>query len=389
MKDALRAVARRWRRYLLLALLVTPPLAYRVITPIHFNQHLIERLELRHDPGRWSNWSTLVNSGYRAGLDLIRRPPRWHEPALSDSLEVLEYILSWVPGRATAYPTEGYYYFHTELEGKLVRGSFRLADLPLGRLTFSYFTAGERAHVIELDSNDGVEVSIIEEKKFRLAFRNRSAEFRLSTIGALPPKAFRLLEDEVFVARVFDESGMRFFLLMNETTNSFYYVLDEEDRIGDTLKDVGDNLRYGERTRFLFYEDPDYGRRLLVGIGLEHAEANDYFDGPGDQVPYDLNVRELLHRVYPSTLLGSGVDPHGVWLDKPEWVRFAISPYFRYGKITEVAERVPHCLDQPNKSELWTCLTKEWWYSGPWIAWVEERLTEEGKTRPDFSLRVH
>lgn len=59
-----------------------------------------------------------------------------------------------------------------------------------------------------------------------------------------------------------------------------------------------------------------------------------YFDGPFDQVPPFLDIRDKLHIVYPY-LKDQGIDLHGNFLNQPG-VRVAVSPYQQYENLSDI-----------------------------------------------------
>lgn len=117
----------------------------------------------------------------------------------------------------------------------------------------------------------------------------------------------------------------------------------------------------------------------MIGTALQHADRNDYFDGPQDQVPYQLDLRDRLHRAYPNTRLGAGIDAHGVYLNMPEWLRIAITPFLRYANLEELTARVDACAATADHGERLTCLTKEWWNTSEWNERIRQQLADEAR----------
>ena len=86
---------------------------------------------------------------------------------------------------------------------------------------------------------------------------------------------------------------------------------------------------------------------------------NSYYDGPFDQVPPRLSLRDKLLRAYPYTKERGGIDNHGNFIAIAD-TRVAISPYTTYRKLSDLVEYQMRCQDHPTKSEKWSCLAYEW-----------------------------
>ena len=98
------------------------------------------------------------------------------------------------------------------------------------------------------------------------------------------PDGLKLLPKERFVGRSFDESGLRFVLLYDTGTKTFLWLLDE-DTFRLKLTPLTASLGIDPRTFFIFHEEPDLGRRVLAGVSFQNVAANNFFDGPFDQLP--------------------------------------------------------------------------------------------------------
>ncbi len=361
-----------------------PLFAHYRVNPISFHQFLIHEVELKYRVLAWGSLKDWIRSAYGSGWSILKGEPRAEPPALEDPEGVFAYVFSWLPPRAVVYPTEGFYYFSTTLENERVMGNVRVAELEQGKLTMAFFTVPDKKRVwrFEIGPEDQLRTERVSELEFDVTYRDKTVRFVLPKTANEGPTRFALLPEEEFVGQIHDESGLRLFLLFNSTTKSFYEVLDEERGVADKLESFGDHLLVGRRTGFVFYEDEESDRKLLVGVPLKHVERNDYFDGPGDQVPFNIYLRDKLYVAYPSTLLGAGIDDYGVYLDETQWMRIAISPYLRYASVAELQERVTNCLFEGSKGSFWTALTKEWWNTPEWKRGIFSKLGQEGKLDP-------
>src|SRR5262249_24411332 len=113
--------------------------------------------------------------------------------------------------------------------------------------------------------------------------------------GVKPPDGF-LTPDERYIGPVFDESGIRFFLVYNGKLKLFHYLLDETVRVGDHFfqANAPDKIVIGKRTGFAFYRDRHRDRKILIGVFEGNSRVNNYFDGPFDQLPDNFIEGEAL-----------------------------------------------------------------------------------------------
>jgi hypothetical protein len=384
-------ISRHWRALTItilfvLAVLVLPVLI-GVRLPIEFNQFLLQRLQAGKVPNsRTVTWQTFLST-YSAGWNVLRGRGIKMVPDLKDEKAMFAYVWSWVPPRAYIYPTEGFYYFSTKLsDGGEIAGNIRLADVFLGhnKISTAYFpvidTAMSRevSYATEISETDGLISKKVSDNVYDVTYQGKTVRFTIPWLGNTQTK-IALLPGEELIGHLFDESGTILLALYNKQTNSFYELLDQETGVLERLVELDKDHVIGERTGFIYFVDQDTGRKVLVGVDLNNVEANNYLDGPGDQFPFWVNLKEKLNRAYPNTMLGDGVDEHGVYLNKPEWVRIAISPYIRYSEPGEVVEHSAGCAEKQDKNIFYTCLTKEWWNTAGWRQGIFTQLKQEGK----------
>lgn len=387
---------KRLLTFLFAVLAVLPLFAHAWFQRVEFNQFLIHRADLKYGSSTMESVADYAISSYSSGLNILCSWPDRTPPEYSDPDRMFHYVFSWLPSHARAYPTEGYYYFSFPHPAKgLVCGSLRLADLDRGMLTFSYFRMLDDDGDQEVHIHRVGDITVKKHGDYRYDVTHgaRNVSFDLLDTSFLErlPDSVTLLPDEEFVTRMFDESGLRFVVLFNRATQSFYYVLDQEDGVADALVEVGnEGFERGERTGFVFYCDRDLNRRLLVGVSFRSVKRNDFLDGPGDQVPFRLRVRDRLNLAYPSTLLGHGLDVHGVMLGRKHWSRFLISAYHQYADLDGMLEYTAPALEAgyQDKSDLWTALTKEWWHTRKWRTDQYAKLAKEGKVVTPFIERA-
>jgi len=257
---------------------------------------------------------------------------------------VFSRIFSALPSCAIVYPSERYYYFQTEIEGQTVWGNLRLTDIEHGRLHCAYYVKEDRRRQRAITITEGPDFSIrpAGSHRWKVSHRGRSVDFVLYSrpLEVGDASVARVAEERV-VTGLLDESGYGFVLLFNEESEAFYYVLNPELPTWDVLAPLGESeLLVGEQSGFVFFPERDAsfegGERLvLIGVRAGSVQANDYFDGPFDQVPPHLPLKAMLEAAYPYVVYRGGIDAHGRFLEL-ESQRVAISPYQTYIEPTQM-----------------------------------------------------
>jgi hypothetical protein len=259
--------------------------------------------------------------------------------AIKDPMAVFTYVLGSLPERVRVYPTENHYYFSFTHNGARFAGNIKI-DARLrdeGRATFVYYREQppEREDApdkeLMLDAARGVAVEKVESLAYRISYGAKSVVFALNDLSQVRPPAQTLAPDEQFIGPVFDESALRFFLLFNGKLKLFIYVLDETVKTADTLVPDArhDRILIGRRSGFAFYRDHKRDRKILIGAVAANVRANNYFDGPFDQLPdnfiQDEALRQAIVAVAPD--LKGKIDRFGAMADG---ARYAIVPYMHY-----------------------------------------------------------
>lgn len=262
---------------------------------------------------------------------------------LEDADSVFWHIFSRLPDQVTIYPSENYYYFILDIDGRELWGNIRLAAglREQGILAFGYFEfnqfptrppTGLRRFKYYTEA-DGLRIEEIDRFTYVVQYNAKSVTFNLHQLPQEPPNPIALGEDEVFVERTFDESGYQFFLLFNERSNYFLWVLNEEQGVPDLLKPVEEDLLVGKRSGFAFWIDAAHGdRKILAAVRRINISRNNYFDGPFDQLADnyadEARISEYMQRASP-TLRGR-IDKYGYYTDRERPLRVALSNYYTY-----------------------------------------------------------
>ena len=331
---------------------------------ITFNQHDIEDLWLTAHAFDAAE-EARVRQADQAAAAYWRghRPPSISAVRIEDPRSVFDYLFESLPPLAIVYPTATYYGFRFTLGRHEVTGNLRLVDAESGILHLGYVNQRDRSkvHHAVLGAAQGLEVQRLGEGRYRVRHRGREVEFQLARRALACDGPPRLLAGESCLSGVLDESGIPLKLVYDTGRAAFSYVLNEAlPPVARLTPLEGSRGRYllDPRTGFVFFTDGRSHRTLLVAVDARNVEQNNDFDGPFDQVPPDLVLREKLEAAYPY-LRWDPVDLHGRFLQR-EGQRVAISPYLAYhsldGAIAELHRRERGAM-QPGAR--WAALTYE------------------------------
>jgi hypothetical protein len=265
--------------------------------------------------------------------------------SLEDPLAVFGVVLKNLPERVQVYPTENYFYFRFTQKGTVYVGNIRLAaaDRDRGKVNFAYneqptdWNPDPKSHHAVLGVEQGVTVEKAAPLTYRVAHAGRTVTFVLNDLSAVKPPAGAMRADETFLGPVFDESGIRFFLVFNSRLKLFHFVLDETAPVADQFatSQASALIQIGKRTGFAFYSFD--GRKILVGVDERQSRLNTTLDGPFDQLPENFIdgevLREAIVAVDPS--VKGKIDRLGNFSDGSG--RFLIHPYRLYRQPGDLA----------------------------------------------------
>ena len=279
---------------------------------------------------------------------------------VKDPMAVFAFVLNSLPDTVKVYPTENYYYFTFMLNGAQYAGNIRLdaSDRDQGKVQFDYYeqTNGWRddtpGEFRTLDAAQGVKLEKLESLRYRLSYKDKSVVFELNDLSGVKPPSGALSPHETFIGPVFDDSGVRFFLVYNAALNNFLYILDETVPVADGFFAVEghDRVLVGKRTGFVFYRDHRLDRKIMIGAYFENVRVNNYLDGPFDQLPDNFiageTLRNAILKVQPN--LKGKIDRFG-GAEGGE-LRYTISPYLMYKELSEF-DRADRCAHQHRGAE--------------------------------------
>jgi hypothetical protein len=275
-----------------------------------------------------TNQAYVEDAGRRSGLPL------------ADTRKMFSVLLGKLPDRVKVYPTENYYYFSFYEGGVRYAGNIRLdaSTRDAGKIHFAYFqdlqewSGNEQINYLMLDASHGVNVEKVADLVYRVTDGDKSVVFELNNLRGVRPPDGLLQPNERYIGPIFDESGVRFFLIYNQERKLFHYVLDETIPATDLLEvtSVSERISVGKRTGFAYYLDHRFNRKILIGVFEANARVNNYFDGPFDQLPDNFiegeELRSAILEVEPS--LKGRIDRFGGSADGGD--RFMIAPYRHY-----------------------------------------------------------
>lgn len=270
----------------------------------------------------------------------VERVTQSHDLDIENVKSVFAFVFKNFPDRAKVYPTEHYYYFRFSHKGMNYNGNLRFENelRDQGKLHFAYtadfsewLPPGETKHQL-FERNDGIELDRIDDFTYRVTFEGKSVVFELNRMEGVKPPPEILAADEKYIGPIFDESGIRFFLVYNPKLKQFLYLLDETGPPADALvtSQISDRILIGQRTGFAYYRDHRLDRRLLIGVFAMSSRVNNYYDGPFDQLPDNFlegdALRDAILEIDP-TLKGK-IDRYGSSFDGE--TRYMIAPYLHY-----------------------------------------------------------
>jgi hypothetical protein len=278
---------------------------------------------------------------------IVEATTRTQTLIIDDPMAVFAYVLGSLPDRVKVYPTENHYYFAFDLNGTRYAGNIKIDAFlrAQGKVEFSYYEdraswlPDSHATGLTLDASRGVTVEKVEPLAYRLSYRNKSVVFALNDLSGVKPPPAALAPDDQFIGPVFDESGVRFFLVFNSRLKLFHYILDETAAPADVFvpAPVGNGrILIGKRTGFAVYRDQHRDRKIMIGAFQGNVAANNYLDGPFDQMPDNFiegdSFRQAILAVAPD--LDGEINRYGSFANG---ARFAIEPYMEYRGLKDLA----------------------------------------------------
>jgi hypothetical protein len=301
----------------------------------------------------------------------------WHEstidrfssvgPDIGQPQAVFAHIFAQLKDEIVIYPSEGYYYFQYHSDGDLIKGNIRLDKVGRdnGEISFAYFYASdvgdydrsaETPSGVDMGAKDGLIITKIDDFNYRLEYAGKTVRAKIYEAKAELASPPKLLENEINVGPVFDESGVRFNLIFHRKKKIFYFVLNpifDFPETYQTLKEsgAGERIMIGLRSKFAFFADGKTDRMYLIGVNLRNVANNTIYDGPFDQLPDSFVDPDFLRDmiVESDPQMKGKLGQYGHYLKDPG-ARYAIAPYVQYLRTAEL-QRFSHCARDDGKAD--------------------------------------
>lgn len=271
--------------------------------------------------------------------------------SLEKPKEIFESVFAQLPAEVEVMPTEHYFYWRGTSDGKEVRGNFRFANglRERGILSVGYGWDGEKRSGF-LDKEHGISLTCADAFTMKVQFAGKEVTFHLNQLPQTPPTTFALTEDEVFVERTCDESGLHFFLLYHKARNHFLWVLDDSIGRGN-FTSLAPEIEVEKESGFVFWHQGN--RRALAAVSKASIEKNDYFDGPFDQLADNhaekSGRKALMEKAIPEC--AGKIDALGNYIDSPKPRRVGLVPYWQYDSLDEAKAFVSKALESRDPNE--------------------------------------
>ena len=279
-----------------------------------------------------------------AYIEDVLRKPSFDIGAID---QVFDHVFATLADEVTVYPTENYYYFKFLHDGVPYAGNFRfdIADRDKGIVHFAYFSENNPFTDQQVSDHraysaaTGATVTRVDALSYSVTRKGRSVLFRLNDLRAVKPAPDLVGPDETYIGPVFDESGVRMFLLWNAPLKMFLYVLDESLHTESFFtSSASAQIRIGLRTSFAWYRDRYRPRYILAGVRAAETEINSFFDGPFDQLPDNFIegdvLRDALVAISPE--IAGSIDRLGNSEDLTG--RMLVDPYILYETEDDLAQ---------------------------------------------------
>jgi hypothetical protein len=285
---------------------------------------------------------------------------------INDVKAVFRLVFGGLPEKVKVYPTENYYYFYFYYDGVKYAGNFRfdIEDRDRGLVHFNYFKDFTLWQRDETDYSalygvkDGVEIKKEGELAYEVSFEGKRVLFELNDLSKVRPPEGAVRPDETYLGPIFDESGIRFFLVFHPELKIFMFVLDETAQNPEQFikSSASESMTIGVRTGFAFYQDKYAKRKILVGVNQTNTAVNNYFDGPFDQLPDNFIKGNALHDaiIAASPEMKGHIDRFG---NSPGGeTRYLIAPYLQYTDEEDLA-MIEQCTSEEKPPIYYNCFS--------------------------------
>lgn len=256
---------------------------------------------------------------------------------------MLSIVLASCSSVTSVIPTENYYYYEIWYQGVNIAGNIRVSDANDGIIHCGYYLRSnpQNSRYAAFGSSDDICISMknsayIDEITIQDDRTDISVIFLSRKASSLRFSDNLILAySELIVSPIIDESGNAFALVYDTSTCKFDYYLCVQSPEDPAVWIEDWSCWYAPRSGFVYLEDI-FNRLQLIGVCADEIRSNSFYDGPFDQVPPRLHLREFLRAAYPGleSARGDSLDQHGNWINT-FGTRVAIMPYIEYERGDE------------------------------------------------------
>ncbi|MGD1846015.1 MAG: hypothetical protein ACFB10_11535 [Salibacteraceae bacterium] len=289
--------------------------------------------------------SFFTNEGYIRNL--------YQNLDMADSIAVFDYLYSQLPPEITIYPSESVYYVRFNRMSKTYNATltFYPHERDSGSIGFGYvsrtehksrqkFYPGEEGGAHNFTAADGFSLLKKSPHTYQMSYRSKQVTVHLHPLKYPPSASIALAPGEELISATFDESGLQFYLVFNDSIDRLFWVLNEDEYVPETFHHHSENVVIGDRTEFAFYQDRENNRKIMVGVEGQNVLQNNWYDGPFDHLPDNLvangqlNLKPYLEKHFPNHK--DKLDKYGWFTNKDYKSRVALAPYSVYFQASDL-----------------------------------------------------
>lgn len=282
---------------------------------------------------------------------------------LNDPVRVFDAVFGSLPSRVQVYPTENYFYWSIRIGPRTFRGNLNLSVRARDRGLLPFYfseladvSSGGQPRRFQIVGGGTLGAAILTLRRdpqnplrYSLTRGSRTVTFDLHNLTQKAPPQGVLRPGEVFVERTFDESGLRFLLAFQPSSQTraatFTWILDPGPWDAPFTAPTPAEFRelpgapgnfLHVRTGFVFAAETrslaSARRLVLIAVSSDHVARNSWFDGPGDQLADNFDpvpLKPLLLDAFPE-LAADRIDSFGFFTDSSGTERVGLYPYHGY-----------------------------------------------------------
>lgn len=302
----------------------------------------------------------------------LREQELEHEAQFKELLvdmNFLQNFLTALPNQLLIRSANRSLYFRFFNESDEYFGSFYILDSHEGPfLLFATYrrevwNGRNQSHTVKFfQDHKGFLIEALPNESYKISFNGIERLISYNAPKTIDPKTLNLKDTEIFLSEVFDESGLSFALTYDRYLHTFRFLIPSGNLFPDRLKQLSERLFLDLRTEFIFFKEKHNNNLTLVGASKGSLIANNYYDGPFDQVPLTLFREEWFHEIlreaFPSSV--SNYNMYGYQENtRDQSIKFLALPfYFAYNSLDDMKSKEQRC-EKIFPASLITCLTQQ------------------------------